>query len=45
MGRLDIDQATNKDIADAVVSQIKWLRDLDEVTPDATLGGAANAAR
>ncbi|HJT34406.1 MAG TPA: hypothetical protein VJ783_20410 [Pirellulales bacterium] len=31
--RLDINQATSKDIADAVVSQIKWLRDLDEFTP------------
>lgn len=33
VGRLDVNQATSKDIADAVVSQIKWLRDLDEFTP------------
>ena len=41
VGRLDIDKATNQDIADSVVSQIKWLRDSDEITP-LDLGDAAN---
>lgn len=41
VGRLDIDKATSNDIADAVGSQIKWLRDLDEFKPR-DLGDAAN---
>lgn len=41
VGRLEIDKATSKDIAEGVVSQIKSLRDFDEFTPS-DLGDAAN---
>jgi hypothetical protein len=41
VGRLDRSKATSEDIADAVVSQIKWLRDFDEIRPR-DVGDAAN---
>lgn len=41
VGRLDRTKATSEDIADAVVSQIKWLRDFDEIKPR-DVGDAAN---
>jgi hypothetical protein len=41
VGRLEIDKATSKDIAEGVVSQIKSLRDFDEFTPS-DVGDAAN---